>query len=169
MKKKGKLHVSERQLILIKQLIRAGKVGPRMVKRLKVVELASEGISNYQINKLIDLQKNMVGIWRKRWAAKVNNLTRLEMKHKLSDSDLRKQILNCLSDEPRSGSPARITLSQKNQIVALACEKPEDHGVPISQWNLSLLTSVVKEKNIVKEISRSTVGEIIKKNFNPIV
>ncbi len=167
MKKKGKLPVSERQLSLIKQMIRSGKVGSRMVNRLKVVQFSSEGTSNYRINQLIGLQKNRVGIWRNRWAKNVQKLTRLEKKHKVSDSDLRRQILNSLSDKPRCGCPAWITLSQKNQIVALACEKPEDHGVPISQWNLSLLRGVVKEKNIVKKISRSTVGEIIKKTSTP--
>jgi len=39
-----------------------------------------------------------------------------------------------LQDGPRPGAPSRITADQRCQIEALACEKPEKAGRPISQW-----------------------------------
>jgi putative transposase len=37
-----------------------------------------------------------------------------------------------LGDAPRCGRPDRITAEQWCRILALACEPPEDHGLPIT-------------------------------------
>ncbi len=53
--------------------------------------------------------------------------------------------------------------------MALACEKPENHGVPITHWSHSTLTAEIIKQGIVEKISMSHVGNFLKKrNYNLI-
>ncbi len=74
-------------------------------------------------------------------------------------------MLALLRDRPRSGAPRRITLSQRQQIVALACEAPEDFGIEMTQWNREALAQeVAVDKGIVETISPRYVSVVLKKN-----
>lgn len=82
----------------------------------------------------------------------------------VSDKQLLDKMLEILSDIPRSGKPKQITLAQEQQIVALAREKPEDYGIPMTQWNREMLAHVAKTEGIVKTISPRYISDILKKN-----
>ena len=81
----------------------------------------------------------------------------------VSDKALLERMLHIFKDIPRSGAPKRITLAQEQQIVALACEKPEDHGIMMTQWTREMLAHVAKTRGIVDNISPRYVSEILKK------
>jgi hypothetical protein len=51
------------------------------------------------------------------------------------------------------------------QIIAIACEKPEDHGRPVTHWTHRELAEVVVEKGIVDSISSSHLGTLLKKKI----
>ena len=54
--------------------------------------------------------------------------------------------------------------------MALACEKPENYGLPITQWSHSTLTQEIIKQGIIETISQTHVGDFLKKhNYNPIV
>jgi putative transposase len=72
-----------------------------------------------------------------------------------------------MADEKRASKPSKITLTQMNQMVAIACEKPEGHGIPISKWSYEVLAQVIVEKNIVESISPSYVWKILQKKLQP--
>ncbi len=72
-------------------------------------------------------------------------------------------MLDILRDLPRSGAPERIPLSEKQQLIALACEKPEDYGIPFTQWNREMLAKVAMAEGIVEKISPRYVGKLLKK------
>lgn len=165
MLKKEPLQMSDRQKLIITKIVKQGRVGTRLCNRLKVLLLASEGRSDYEINKVVGLHKGQIKKWRDRWEQKVESIVRLEQNsaYELTDRALRNHILKIVSDLPRPGKPSRISLDQKNQIIAIVCEKPKDHGVPISKWTLSALTDVVKEEKIVENISRSYLAKILQK------
>jgi len=46
--------------------------------------------------------------------------------------------------------------------MALACEKPENHGVPITNWSLSSLTAEIIKQGIVEAISTTYVGNFLR-------
>ena len=69
-----------------------------------------------------------------------------------------------LQDGPRPGAPARITADQRCQIEALACEKPEKSGRPITQWTAREIADEVMKRKIVESIS-ATCGEAFKKTL----
>lgn len=58
--------------------------------------------------------------------------------------------MEVLSDYSRSGAPIRISLEEKQQLVALACKKPQDFGIPITPWNREMLAKVAMAEGIVE-------------------
>lgn len=171
MQKKEPLQLSNREKEIIQGLLRRGMVRNGMGKRLQVLLLASEGMSNYVINHRLGMQKNRIGIWRDRWEKHSEKLRKLELDKglNLSDKDIEKHILEIMADEKRASKPSKISLAQMNQMVAIACEKPQNHGIPISKWSYEVLAQVIVEKNIVESISPSYVWKILaKKNCNLI-
>ena len=69
-----------------------------------------------------------------------------------------------LKDAARRGAPARIAPEQICAIVALACERPEDVGVPLSHWSASDLAREAVRRGIIDTISPRSVGRFFKKN-----
>jgi putative transposase len=71
-------------------------------------------------------------------------------------------MLAVLEDAPRSGAPVRISMAQKQQITALACRKPQDYGIPVTQWNREMLAQVAVAQGIVETISPRYISELLK-------
>jgi putative transposase len=67
-----------------------------------------------------------------------------------------------VQDLPRSGAPERITVAQKQQIVSIACEKPDTYGIEMTDWTHEMLVKVVMAQGIVDTISRRHLGGILK-------
>lgn len=61
------------------------------------------------------------------------------------------------SDRPRSGRPRVFGSEVVAGIKALACEPPEDRGVPLSRWSSLELAAHAVREGLVETISSSTV------------
>jgi transposase len=134
-------------------------------ERIPIILRGAEGQSNGQIARELNLALNTVKSWRNRWQSNYQALLDYETGPEgggVSDHDLLQKMLECFKDQPRSGAPLRITLAQKQQIIALACEKPTDYGVEMTDWTLEMLAKVAIAQNIVDSISSRYVGEILK-------
>jgi hypothetical protein len=68
-----------------------------------------------------------------------------------------------LADLPRPGAPAGISASQRCQIEALACEKPEGSERPISHWTGREIADELIKRNIVDHISPRHAGRLLKR------
>lgn len=68
--------------------------------------------------------------------------------------------LSFLKDKFRSGRPKEIDAVTSAKITALACSNAPDG---YARWSLRLLTKKVIELNYSEEISKSTIGNILKK------
>ena len=73
-----------------------------------------------------------------------------------------RKLLEILSDEQRAGAPCKFTAEQICQIMSVACERPEDSGLPISHWSLDSLVDEVIKREIVESISRSRLAVFLK-------
>ena len=105
-----------------------------------------------EIAKFLGIRPEDITKWTKRW-----------MENQIGSAKER------LSDIARSGRPAIITAEQWCKIMALACEKPENHNLPMTHWSHSTLTAEVIKQGIVETISPSHIGDFLKKqNYNPI-
>jgi transposase-like protein len=160
------LPLSERQRRLLTSEISKRTTLRQYAERIPIVLLGGEGINNSEVSRRLGIQANTVRTWRKRWLNDYATLLVFESGvggAGVSDFALLQEMLKRFDDLPRSGTPKRITLAQEQQIIALACEKPEDYGIPITTWSLSMLADVAISKDIVKTISARYVAEILKK------
>lgn len=134
--------------------------------RIKILILASKGRSNLSVKRELGVDVKTTKKWRCRWEAEFDTLVVFEKgfsEEGISDKELLDRMLAIIKDNPRSGAPREITLAQEQQIVALACEQPEDYGIPMTQWNREMLAHVAKAKGIVKKLSPRYVSVILKK------
>jgi hypothetical protein len=52
------------------------------------------------------------------------------------------------------------------QIVALACQKPEESGRPISQWSGREVADEIMKRGIVAEISPRHAARLLKRGIS---
>jgi transposase len=106
------------------------------VVRARIVLLAAEGAWNVDIAKQVGVCVDVASKWRKRFC---------------------QQGLAGLEDRPRSGRPRIFGSEVVAGVKALACEPPEDRGVPLSRWSSMELASQAVTEGLVEAISSSTV------------
>jgi putative transposase len=99
--------------------------------------------------------------WRKRWAKKQERLNKAIAEGADGDA-LKELIVEQLSDEYRSGSRGKFSAEQVAGIIALACEAPAEHHLPVSHWTPQELAAKAKERGIVESISPRQVGRFLK-------
>ncbi len=131
-----------------------------LVKRAKIVLLASQGTTNQEISKAVGLHYNRVATWRKRFSQALPTLREVETS---TPERLETEIRQLLSDKQRSGHPTVFTAEQVMKIVNLACCNPKDYGYEVSQWSLTLLVKEIKKQGIADHISEKTVSRFLKR------
>ena len=159
-----KLSLRQKQLLENYRNKRKASLGSRI--RIDIVLGASAGLSNTELSKQLGISRNTVILWRGRWTEYYEKLCDFEQGPQgqgVKDRELLQKMLSLLGDTARSGSPECINLTQKKQIVALACRKPEEFNIPMTQWNREMLAKVAIAQGIVESISPRYVSKILKK------
>ena len=157
--------MSEFQKEILSQLNRNHSTPQQIVKRINILLLASEGLSNAEIARTVLVSYKTVLTWRKRWLLKYKSLCIFEkvvIEQGQSKNVMSVHLLTLLKDTPRSGAPKIFTLAQREQIVALSCEAPIDYGLELTNWTHQMLAKTVIAKGIVTTISPSHLGKILK-------
>ena len=154
----AKVVITERQQVVLEELRSARTESLLISQRAAIVLLAFEGRLNQDIATEVDLERNQVGTWRRRWRDAWEPLTALEC---LEPRRLRAAVREVLSDAPRSGSPGTFLAEQITQVLAVACEPPAKSGRPITHWTRRELADEVVKRGIVKSISASYVGKLL--------
>jgi putative transposase len=93
-----------------------------------------------------------VSRWRHRWDDSSEKLAAAEATVE-ADDKLEAMILEVLSDEERSGAPAKFSAEQLAEIIALACQEPMTLGLPVTHWTPRELALAAQERGIVASIS----------------
>jgi transposase len=128
------LEISDVERVELGRRVRAHTSSQRMVKRARIVLLASEGLANRRIGQLVGMDEHNVGVWRRRFET---------------------ERLAGLEDRPRSGRPRIYGHDERVKIVAKATsERPETE----SHWSHRLLASELADEI---GISESQVGRIL--------
>ena len=154
----AKIRISEKQQLILQELSRSRTVGKGFVQRATVILLGFDGLLNEDIAAQVGLNRQQIGVWRRRWRDAWESLCVWECGE---PQRLREAILDLLSDAPRPGAPAKFTADQVAQIVAVACESPALSGRPINHWTTTELRAEVLARNIVATISRAQVGRFL--------
>ncbi len=160
------IEMNARQYKLLDRTQKKQSICREHYTRVNILLHASHGQGIKQTAREEKVAANTVRHWRSRWQAAFPELLEFEKGVSgkgVSDSELLKKLIEVLSDRPRSGCPSRIQMAQKEQIRALACEKPKDYGVIMDEWTHEILAQTAIKKGIVPSISPSYVGVILKK------
>jgi transposase len=145
------INLSDEAKIALTKLTKAHQTGQQLVLRARIILAAGQGHSNSQIARELDVDVDTVRLWRQRW----------QMLEPIPWSEL--SVEERLEDLPRPGAPARITAEQRCQIEALACEKPEKSGRPITHWTHREIADELIERKIVEHISPRHAGRLLKR------
>lgn len=146
------------------KIFRRSKSSQQHVTRAKIVLLAADGFTNQSIADQLNIHREKVRCWRGRWFAASEKLLTVEMQD--NEQQLHQQILETLSDMHRSGVMPTYTAEVVCQIIAVAFEKPEASGHPISHWTPAALRLEVIKRNIVEDISIRQIGRFLKRKGN---
>lgn len=156
----AKITITERQQAILEQLARSHTVAAGVQRRAPIILLAFAGLTNEQIGAQLGMERHQVGVWRRRWATAWERLVRVECTE--SAAALQRAICQVLSDAPRRGAPGKFTAEQLALILAVACEKPDECGRPVTHWTPAELAAEVIQRGIVESMSPSTVRELLR-------
>lgn len=145
------VNLSEAEREGLEKLIKRHQVGQQIALRARIVLAAADGQSNQAVATRYKVTLDTARLWRNRW---------IDLQD-IALADL--SIEERLQDAPRPGAPAKITADQRCQIEALACEKPEKHGRPITHWSAREIAEELKKRKIVKNISPRHAARLLKR------
>ena len=155
----ARIELSEKQQEVLQQMIRATTLSQRLLQRASVILLAFERHLNEDIATKVNLGRKQVGRWRRRWQESFDALVSIECRE--TQAGLRRAIEDVLSDAPRSGCHGKFSAEQITQIMALACEPPEQSGRPVDHWTHAELADEAVKRGIVTSISARQVGRFL--------
>lgn len=142
-----RVHLGEEAQKTLQQIVRKRTEKQSIVLRAKIILLAGQGSKHQDIARTLGIRRNTVTVWTTRWQA-------------LAD----KPVHERLQDIPRPGAPDTFTPEQLCQIIAMACESPQDYGRPITHWTYRELAEEAIKQGIVESISATYLGRVLKKN-----
>jgi hypothetical protein len=155
--KPSKLSMTELQYCAIKKMSNHPKTTVKTAKRAKMLQLGYENKPHSIVSQELGVSINTIKLWRNRWEACQANLSDFETESKLISG-----LHQFFKDLPRSGVPPKFTAAQRKQIIALACDEPSIHEIPMTNWSSEMLALTAKAKGIVDNISSSQVRRILK-------
>jgi putative transposase len=144
--------LSDAERLALEKLIKAHSTEQRLVPRARIILSASTGLNNEQVARELDIGIDMARQWRDRWL--------LLQPIPLTDLTVEER----LQDRYRSGKSSQITADQMCQIMALACEKPEQSERPISQWTGREIADEIMKRGIVASISPRHAARLLKRS-----
>ena len=112
----------------------------RLHRRARLVLLAAKGESVASIARRLGTSRSRVAEWLGRFQA---------------------DRLDGLRDQPRSGRPPEITPLERHQVVAAACQAPQDFGLSDVRWTHERLGQAIVSAGLVRAISPASVGRIL--------
>jgi putative transposase len=159
------INLSSRQEKLLQQIVRETMNPYRLVRRAKLILAAASQESNSSISRRLELDREQVRWWRRRWIEESENLITAEEKQ-VTDKKLMILIKQILSDGQRAGTTKTFSVEQVVQIVAIACEDPSSSERPISHWTTRELAAESVKRGIVARISPRSVGRFLKRSHS---
>jgi putative transposase len=154
------LPLSSMQQEVLQRLVRRQTADQRLVRRASILLALAADPCVQTTARRLGLTRLTVRQWRDRWLQAVPQLQQAEQEQATEPAllDLIEQVL---ADDPRPGTPATFSPEQIVQLVAIACEPPEQSGRPIDHWTTRELADEVKKRRLVKDISPRSAGRFL--------
>jgi len=134
----------------LEKLAKAHSTEQQIALRARMVLAAGDGLNNAQVARNLHVSVDTARQWRGRWLSlQPLPLSELSVEERLQDL-------------PRPGAPSRISADQICQIVALACEPPEQSGRPITHWTSREIADEIMKRGLVEHISPRHAARLLK-------
>lgn len=146
------LSLSKEEREAVEKLVRRHSTPQQIAVRGRIVLAAADGKGNSEIAREVGLGVDRVREWRMRWIGL----------QAVSLADL--PVEERLADLPRPGRPSDISAHQICQVVAMACEQPQER--PISHWTGREIADEVMRRGIVSRISPRHAARVLKKGIS---
>jgi putative transposase len=154
--------ISQQQDQILQKLIKRPSTAQQTALRGRIVRQCASDARNQHIAEDEKVTVNTVKKWRSRWFEAAAYLAEIETEG--TEKELEGAVESMLTDRPRSGAPAKFTAEQVCQIVAIACEPPEDSGRPVTEWTPRELADETVKRGIVSSISTRQAGRFLKRS-----
>lgn len=118
------IHLDPKQQEALQKILRSGKAEVRLQFRASIIwQLAVEQKKEAQVAEELKTSTKTVRKWRNRFI---------------------QSGIEGLHDLPRSGAPTKFSISQRCEVIAIACDEPKSYGYPeYTHWNLDILTQAI--------------------------
>jgi putative transposase len=143
---RARVRVSGQEQEVLEDVIKRRSSPHGLVTRANIILMSSQRQAYGAIAEALGIGTRAITRWTHRWE---------------STQEAGVPVLARLVDQPRSGRPSEITPEQLCKLVALACESPGDHGLPITHWTREELATEAIKRGIVGTISGRHVGRLL--------
>ncbi len=155
------IQVSPTQQAVLQRIRRQQTADQRLVRRAAIILALAVNSCVEAVARQLGLTRVTVRAWRDRWLEATPALQLAEPNQ--TPQQFRRLLEHLLEDAPRPGKPATFSPEQSVQIVAVACEPPEESDRPIDHWTSRELADEVQRRGIVSKISPRSVGRFLKR------
>jgi putative transposase len=135
----------------LEKLVKRHQTPQQIAPRARIVLAIGQGKNKSEIARQMNVTVDTIRLWRQRWLSL----------RPISLEDL--SVEERLQDLPRRGATARIQSEQVTEIMALACEAPEDAQGPISNWTAREIADEIQRRGIVEQISPRHAARLLKR------
>lgn len=151
---------------LLGTLLRSGSIKARALQRLSIIHsYYFENRTRSQTARHTSCAETTVDRWIKRWEEyedEISEWFKMVEDEVRSPTADREFVLSIVEDSPRPGAPATFGDEVRDQVIALALTKPEEHGIPVDKWTHELLAKQVVASGIAPKMSSTRVGDFLK-------
>jgi putative transposase len=153
----------ERVRSVLVRLSRSRTEEQRLVERAKIVLNGVAGWSHTEQGRELGVDRQRSRRWTVRWLEVNDRLSAAANDPDTSDGELEKMVSAALADKYRSGTTPKFTAEQLARIIALACERVEDLGLPVNRPTPAELAREAVKRDIVESISPRHLDRILKR------
>jgi transposase len=156
------LVLSAQEQAELERLSRRHTAPRRAVERARIILLAAQNLTVPTIAATVQVCANTVGKWIKRYTRPPQEIATRENPGPPPPAlESPPSKLPRLADAPRSGRPDTFTGEQICAVIALACEKPAEHGRPITHWTARELKDQAIQEGLVASISVRQIQRLL--------
>lgn len=153
----------ERVRAVLERLSRSRTDEARLVERATMVLNGIDGMRHVDQGAALSVDRQRVRRWTVRWKESDARITAAAADPDTKDRDLEKLVYAALMDAYRSGTPPKFTAEQHAQLIALACERPEESGIPVNRLTPAELAKEAVKRGVVESISPRHLDRILKR------
>ncbi len=150
------------QMKILESMVTSRTVAVRLAQRAQIVLLGFDKKNNEFISEIVGLNPQQVGLWRRRWKARFDELVEVECNQ--TRAALERAVAKVPSDQPRKGRGSTFSTEQQAAIVAIACEAPDSESDrPSATWTAAEIADEAVNVTLSIPFQRPALGVLRRK------